>query len=220
MLTVHYLVRSRAHRLLWLLEELGLDYDVKVYQRDPKTQLAMPDLLAVHPLGRSPVITDGEVTLAESGAIFEYVLARHGGGRLVPPTSSSDWPTYLYLMHASEGTTQALISMKLSLNMVKARAPDSIRDEVATLVDGLREERVDPYLTRTFDLWEQMLEETEWLSGDTFSAADIFAAFSVELAGARLGVFEGRPRLAAFGARVKERPAYQRAAERGGYEPF
>lgn len=216
MLTVHYLVNSRAHRLLWLLEELGVAYDIKVYQRDANFR-APRELREVHPLGKSPVITDGDVTLAESAAIFEYVLGRHDGeGRLAPAATSPDWPRHLYFFHSVEGTVMPLLTNKFIFKMIPERAPWIVRPIARTIAEGLNNALVARQLPRLFDLWESALKEAEWFGGGAFSAADIMMSYAVEAAGQRADAFNGRPKLVAWLERVRQRPAYQAASTRGG----
>ena len=215
MLTLHFLVRSRAQRLLWLLEELELPYELKVYQRDPQTFLSLDDLKAVHPLGKSPTLTDGDVTLAESGAIFDYVLTRHGSGRLVPPVTSPDWPNYLFILHSTEGSTQVLVGYKFTLDQVVARAPEEAKALVSKLTGEVEALRVTQQVKRMFDLLESMLTKTTWLTGNEFTAADIMAAYAAEGAASRFDLMSGRPKLAAWLQRAQQRPAYLRAKEKG-----
>jgi glutathione S-transferase len=217
MIVVHHLNNSRSQRVLWLLEELGLPYEIKRYQRDPKTMLAPPELRAVHPLGKSPVIQDGEVTLAESGAILEYLVERHGGGRLAPARGTPERLRYTYWMHFAEGTAMPPLLLMLLFNRVeKARMPFFVRPVARAIARRARESYVLPNLGRNLDFMESELQGRDWFAGGEFSAADIQMSFPLEAARARGGLDERRPRLMAFLARVHARPACRRAIERGG----
>jgi glutathione S-transferase len=217
MITVHHLNNSRSQRVLWLLEELGLPYELKHYQRDPQSQLAPPELRQVHALGKSPVVSDGAVTVAESGAIIEYLLERHGGGRLLPAAGSPDRLRYRYWLHFAEGSAMPPLLMKLVFDRIVATpmpffAKPVARGIAAKVMAGY----IGPNLTRQFDFMEGELARSAWFAGDEFSAADIQMSFPVEAAAQKAGLDAGRPKLMAWLARIHARPAYQRALERGG----
>lgn len=219
MITVHHLNNSRSQRVLWLLEELGVAYEVKRYQRDAKTMLAPPELLAVHPLGKSPVIVDGAVTVAESGAIIEYLLDRYGGGRLIPPAGTPERLRYTFWLHYAEGSVMPPLLLKLVFDRV-ASSPalwpiGAIARRIAATVQN---SFIDPQLKRHLDYMEAELTAHPWFAGEEFTAADVQMSFSLEVAASRAGLNAGRPRLMAFLERIHARPAYQRALERGG--PF
>ena len=216
MLTVHHLETSRSHRVLWQLEELGLEYEVRRYARDPKTLLAPPELRAVHPLGKSPVITDGERTIAESGAILEYLIERHGQGRLVPPAGSPERLRWTYWMHYAEGSAMPPLLLKLVFGRLPKATPALLRPLVRAISRKAQASFIDPQLRTHIDYWERSLGESRWFAGDEFSAADIQMSYPVEAAAARVGFGPARPRLAAFLAEIRARPAYQRAEARGG----
>ncbi len=217
MITVHHLNNSRSQRVLWLLEELDLDYRIVRYQRDPKTLLAPAELRAVHPLGKSPVISDGDVTIAESGAIIEYLTGRHGGGRLVPPPDTAQRLRYTYWLHYAEGSAMSPLLLSLIFRrMPKAPMPFFARPIVRSIAQKIQASYVDPQLKLHFDYMESELNRHEWFGGDEFSAADIQMSFPVEAGQARGMVGGGRPKLAAFLDRIHARPAYQRALEQGG----
>ena len=219
MITVHHLNNSRSQRVLWLLEELGLDYDIVRYQRDPKTLLAPPELKAVHPLGKSPVITEGEVTLAESGAIIEYLVENHGQGRLAPPPGSAERLRYTYWLHYAEGSAMPPLLMALVFNKVRqAPAPFFVRPVVNAIVDKVMANFVRPQLNTHLDFIEGELGKSTWFAGEEFSGADIQMSFPIEAAASRGGNETPRPRLAEFLERIHARPAYVRALEKGG--PF
>jgi glutathione S-transferase len=204
MIVVHHLNNSRSQRILWLLEELGLDYEVKRYERDSNTMLAPAALKEVHPLGKSPVITDEGQTLAESGAITDYLVERYGDGRLAPPLGTPEKLRYDYWLHYSEGSAMPLLVMKLLL------------DNFGLGDSSVASQFVTPQLKLHFDYLESELSKNQWFVGDQFTAADIQMSFPVEAVEAQAGLDASRPKLKAFLERIHTRPAYQRALERGG----
>jgi glutathione S-transferase len=217
MITVHHLENSRSQRVLWLLEELGLAYEVKRYARDPKTMLAPPELAAVHPLGKSPVITDGKVTVAESGAIVEYLLDTYGQGRLRPPPGTAEGRQFTYWLHFAEGSAMPPLLMKLVFDKVRtAPVPFFIKPVVKAIADKVTTSFIAPNLQRQFDFMEAELAKRPWFAGAKFSAADIQMSFPIEAAAARAGLDASRPRLMDWLERIHARPAYQRALEVGG----
>ncbi len=217
MITVHHLENSRSQRVLWLLEELGLEYEVKRYARDPRTMLAPPSLRAVHPLGKSPVITDGDLTLAESGAILEYLVDRYGGGRLAPAAGSPERLRYTYWIHYAEGSAMPPLLLKLVFTQVpRAPMPGIIRPIVRRIADRVKKSFVEPQIRLHLDYLEGELAKSTWFAGPAFSAADIQMSFPLEAASTRGGLDASRPKLWEFLARIHERPAYRRALERGG----
>jgi glutathione S-transferase len=217
LIIVHHLNNSRSQRVLWLLEELGLDYQVKHYQRDAQTMLAPPELKSVHPLGKSPVITDGGLTVAESGAIIEYLVDRHGQGRLVPAHGSAERLRYTYWLHYAEGSAMPPLLMSLVFNKVReSPAPFLIRPIVRGIADKVLQTFVRPQLKTHLDFVEAELGKSPWFAGTEFTAADIQMSFPVEAAASRGGLDSGRPRLMDFLQRIHQRPAYQRALEKGG----
>jgi glutathione S-transferase len=221
MVVVHHLNNSRSQRVLWLLEELGLPYEVKRYERDPKTMLAPPALLAVHPLGKSPVITDGDVTLAESGAIIEYLVDKYGEGRLKPAVGSPQRLKYSYWMHYAEGSAMPPLLLRLVFNRVaNGPAPwpiSAIARRIAATVDT---SFIEPNLTRHLNYMESELERQAWFAGEEFTAADVQMSFPLEAAASRGGLNASRPKLMAFLDRIHARDAYKRALERGGRYDF
>ena len=215
MITVHHLNNSRSQRVLWLLEELGVPYEIKRYQRDPQTMLAPPELRAVHPLGKSPVITEGGVTLAESGAIIEHLAEREG--RLVPARGSPEWQRYRYWMHYAEGSLMPPLLMKLVFDRLgKSKAPFFARPIVRAVAAKAKQGYIQPQIDLHLDYLEGELGKSTWFAGEEFSAADIQMSFPIEAAAARGGLDARRPRLTAFLERIHARPAYRRALERGG----
>ncbi len=216
MIVVHHLNNSRSQRVLWLLEELGAPYEVKRYQRDAKTMLAPPELKSVHPLGKSPVITDDGATIAESGAIVEYLVERYGNGRLRPAAGTPARLRYNYWMHYAEGSLMPLLVMKLIFSFLPRQVPALIRPVAKAIVKGVNDRFLGPNLTLHFSYIESELGKNEWFAGEELSAADIQMSFPLEAALARGGATP--PRIKAFVERVQARPAYKRALERGG--PF
>ncbi len=221
MLVVHHLNNSRSQRVLWLLEELGLEYEIKHYQRDVKTMLAPPELRAVHPLGKSPVLTDGETVVAESGAIMEYLAERHGGGRMVPARSSPDHLRYVYFLHYAEGSAMPPLLLKLIFDKIGSTpVPFFVKPIVKGIVAKVSAGFITPQLKLHLDFLENELSDRRWFAGEEFSAADIQMSFPIEAAAHRAGVNAGRPRLMDFLQRIHARPAYRRALERGGPYDF
>jgi glutathione S-transferase len=216
MITVHHLNNSRSQRVLWLLEELGVAYEVRRYQRDPKTLLAPPTLLAVHPLGKSPVITDGAVTVAESGAIIEYLVDTYGGGRLKPPAGSPERLRYTYWLHYAEGSAMPPLLLKLLFTLMPKRTPALLRPLVRKVCNQALTVLVNPQLKQHMAFWEAELGKSQWFAGNEFTAADIQMSFPLEAAAARAGLEQGHPKAMAFLERIHARPAYQRALEKGG----
>ena len=217
MIVVHHLNNSRSQRVLWMLEELGVPYEIKRYQRDAKTMLAPPELKSVHPLGKSPVIQDGAVTLAESGAILEYLVERHGAGRLAPAPGTPERLRYTYWMHFAEGSAMPPLLLKLVFDRIeRAPMPFFARPIARAIARRAKEGFVQPNIDRNLDYMESELARRPWFAGETFSAADIQMSFPLEAAQARGGLDERRPRLVEFLARIHARPAYGRAIERGG----
>ena len=216
MITVHHLNNSRSQRILWLLEELGLDYQIKPYRRDAQTMLAPPELRAVHPLGKSPVITEGDMVLAESGAIIETLADRYGAGKLAPAFGSPERVRYLYWLHFAEGTAQPPLLLKLLFDRIKSKSPLLVRPIARAIAERALAGYVLPNIQRNLDFMESELGKNEWFAGAQFSAADIQMSFPVEALRVRGGLDEKRPRLMAFLEKIHARPAYRRAVERGG----
>jgi glutathione S-transferase len=216
MITVHHLENSRSQRVLWLLQELGLQYEVKRYERDKRTSLAPPELKAVHPLGKSPVITDDGVVVAETGAIIEYVVERYANGRLVPPAGSAEKQRYTYWMHMAEGTLMPLLVMTLIFNRIETGVPWLIRPIAKAIAAQVRSGYIGPGLSASLAYMEAELGGSTWFAGDEITAADVMMSFPVEAAAVRTNLGSDYPRLAAFLGRIHARPAYQAALARGG----
>ena len=217
MITLHHLNNSRSQRILWLLEELGVPYEVKRYQRDPKTMLAPVELRAVHPLGKSPVITDGNLTLAESGAIIEYLADRYGAGALIPAHGTPARLRCNYWLHYAEGSAMLPLLLTLVFRRVaSAPAPFFVKPIAKSIAHKVQRSYIDPQLELHLHYLETELGEHEWFVDDTFGAADIQLSFPLEAFAARGGLGDQQPRLSAFLQRIHARPAYQRALQRGG----
>lgn len=217
MVVVHHLNNSRSQRVLWLLEELGVPYEVKRYERDAKTMLAPPSLLAVHPLGKSPVIVDGDATVAESGAIIEYIVGKYGDGRLVPPAGTPQRLRYTYWLHYAEGSAMTPLLFKLVFDRIASNpAPWPISAIARRIAGTVTTAFIAPNLKRHLDYIESELGANTWFAGDQFTAADVQMSFPLEIAVSRAGLDASRPKSTAFLERIRARDAYKRALERGG----
>ena len=217
MVVVHHLNNSRSQRVLWLLEELGVAYEIVRYERDAKTMLAPPSLLAIHPLGKSPVIVDGDVTMAESGAIIEYLVGKYGDGRLVPPVGTAQRLRYAYWLHYAEGSAMTPLLFKLVFDRIATNPTpwpiSAISRRIAATVTNAF---IAPNLKRHLDYIEAELGAHTWFAGDQFTAADVQMSFPLEIAVTRAGLSASRPKSMAFLERIHARDAYKRALERGG----
>ncbi|MBQ0743449.1 MAG: glutathione S-transferase [Pseudomonas sp.] len=217
MIVVHHLNNSRSQRILWLLEELGLEYEVRRYERDPETMLAPPELKAVHPLGKSPVITDGDLTVAESGAIIEYLVETYGQGHLAPPRGTPERLRYTYWLHYAEGSAMLPLLLKLVFNRVEtAPMPFFVKPFAKGIARQVKGKFVEPQIVQHLNYMNNELAATGWFAGAEFSAADVQMSFPLEAAAARGGLDQQWPNLMSFLERVHDRPAYKRALERGG----
>ncbi|MES2911342.1 MAG: glutathione S-transferase [Pseudomonadota bacterium] len=217
MIVVHHLNNSRSQRVLWLLEELGLDYEIKRYERDPKTMLAPPSLRAIHPLGKSPVITDGDLVLAESGAIIEYLVERYGQGKLAPATGTPAYLRYRYWLHYAEGSLMSPLLLKLVFDKIERSPMPFFAKPIAKAISGKTKAAfITPNISTHLDYLEGELGKSTWFAGDDFSAADVQLSFPVEAAAARGGLDASRPKLMDYLKRIHARPAYTKAIERGG----
>ncbi len=221
MITVHHLNNSRSQRVLWLLEELGVPYEVKRYERDAKTMLAPPALLAIHPLGKSPVIVDGTVTVAESGAVVDYLIDRYGAGRLIPAAGTPERLRYTYWLHYAEGSAMPPLLLKLVFDrLANAPAPWPISAIARRIAGTVQNSFIGPQLKRHLDYMEAELTAHPWFAGNEFTAADVQMSFPLEAAKSRAGLNASRPRLWGFLERIHAREAYKRALERGGPYSF
>lgn len=217
MIIVHHLNNSRSQRVLWLLEELGVQYKVERYERDPKTMLAPSSLRAVHPLGKSPVITDGSATLAESGAIVDYLVDRFGGGRLIPPPGTPERLRYVYWLHYAEGSAMPPLLLKLVFDRIaSASMPWPVSAIARGIAAKVQRTFIGPQLKLHLDFMESELARDPWFAGSEFTAADVQLSYPLEAAVARAGLDASRPHLIAFLKSIHARPAYRRALQRGG----
>jgi glutathione S-transferase len=217
MVVVHHLNNSRSQRVLWLLEELGVPYEVKRYERDAKTMLAPPSLLAIHPLGKSPVIVDGDISVAESGAIIEYLVGKYGDGRLLPPAGTAQRLRYTYWLHYAEGSAMTPLLLKLVFDRVAENpAPWPVSAIARRIAATVTNSFIAPNLKRHLDFIETELNSNTWFAGEQFTAADMQMSFPLEIAVARAGLDASRPKSSAFLERIHARDGYQRALERGG----
>ena len=215
MLTVHHLNNSRSQRVLWLLEELGLPYEIVKYQRDPKTMLAPPELEKIHPLGKSPVVTDGDTTIAESGAILEYLVDQYGDGRLMPGRGTADYLRCRYFMHYAEGSLMPLLVMKLVFARVRAaKVPFFIKPITRKVADGVEQSYIGPNLARHVAFLDGELARSSWFAGKDLTMADIQMSYPMEAIAAR--VPDAPARFKAWVETIQARPAYKRAIEKGG----
>ena len=225
MIVVHHLNDSRSQRVLWLLEELGLPYEIRKYQRNAETMLAPPELLKVHALGKSPVITDGGVTVAETGAIVEYLVERPGALQLAPPAGTPDRLAYRYWLHFAEGSAMPPLLLKLIFDRIpQSPVPFFVKPLFQPVARAISAKvlalMVEPNIKRQLDFMEAELGKTEWFAGSEFTAADVMMSFPIEAAAQRAGLDASRPKLMAFLKRIHARPAYQKALERGGPYKF
>jgi glutathione S-transferase len=211
MLTVHHLGRSQSERIVWLCEELGLDYKLVRYTRDPQTILSPPELKALHPIGSAPLLDDGKVRLAESGAIVEYILAKYGAGRLRYSVETPEFPDYLYWLHFANGTLQPAMGRSMVISRLKLPADHPVQAAMRGRLD------------RALRLLDARLTTIPYLAGEGFSAADIMTVFS--LTTMRLFYpldLSPYPAILAYLQRIGERAAYRRAMEKGdpGFSPL
>jgi glutathione S-transferase len=217
-LTVHHLDHSRSQRVLWLLEELEVPYALEQYERDPETKRAPAELRKVHPLGKSPVVTleDGTV-LAESGAILETLVDRCGNGRLRPAPDTEAFRRYRFFMHYAEGSLMPPLLVRfIMLRLRRAPVPFFVRPIANGIAKKIDETFTDPELARHVAFLEAELEGRPWLTGDELTAADVQMSFPLEALLARAGAVSSHPRISALVERIRARPAFQRALERGG----
>ena len=220
MIVVHHLNNSRSQRILWLLEELGLEYEIRKYQRDPKTMLAPPELRAVHPLGKSPVIEDGDTVVAESAVIIDYLVERYGPA-LAPAAGTPERRHYAYFLHYAEGSAMPPLLLKLVFDKVETSpAPFFVRPIARAISNKVKNSYVLPQIRQHLAYLEGELGKRTWFAGSDFSAADIQMSFPLEAAATRGGLDGQYPNLVAFLDNIHARPAYRRALERGGQYDF
>jgi glutathione S-transferase len=217
LITVHHLHQSRSLRIVWLLEELGLPYELKTYRRNPKTMLAPPELKAIHPLGKSPILVDDGIVMIESGAIIQLLLERHGADSgLRPPLDTPEHRDYLTFLHFAEGSMMPPLLLRLIFNRMGAMAPALVRPLVRAITRPVDAGFVDPNIKATLAYLEAELAKRAWFAGTAFSAADIQMSFPIAMARSRGGLDASHPNLMEFLARIHARPAYQRALAQVG----
>ena len=216
MIIVHHLNNSRSQRVLWLLEEMGLDYEVKRYERNADTMLAPPELRAIHPLGKSPVIQDGDIIVAETGAIVEYLLAAYPEHGLKPTAGTAEGRRFTYWLHYAEGSAMTPLLLKLVFGALPTRSPGLVRPLVKAIAGKAQSGFIDPQIAAHTAYWEGELSKSQWFAGDAFSAADIMMSFPLEAGASRAPYGPDKPKLKAFLQAIHARPAYQRALDRGG----
>ncbi|MCC2617575.1 glutathione S-transferase [Aestuariibacter halophilus] len=219
MIVLHHLENSRSQRILWLLEEVGLPYEIKVYARDPQTNLAPEALARIHPLGKSPVITDGDTVVAESGAIVEYLIETYAP-QWRPPAGSDEGHQYRYWMHFAEGTLMPPMVAKVVLDKARTKAkPFFVRWVANALIDKIMAAYFGPNIQRNLDFVEHYLSEHQWFAGEQPSGADVQMLFPLEASVAR-GAAARCPAIKAWVDRVHQREGYQRALQKGGQYDF
>ena len=223
MLTLHHLETSRSQRILWLLEELKVPYELKIYQRDAKTRLAPPELKAIHPLGKSPVITDGEITVAESGAILEYLVETYGHlgqkelANLTPAAGTEEHRQCRFWMHYAEGSLMNWMVMKLVFMTIPTQPmPFFVRPIARIICQQVQNKLVDPNVNTALAFMDAHLASHKWFAGEQLSVADFQMSFAVEAALARGTQDSQYPHLQAYRERLVKRPAYKRAVQLGG----
>ena len=223
MITVHHLNNSRSQRILWMLEELNQEYEIIGYERDLKTLQGPKSLRNIHPLGKSPVITDDssgeQILIAESGAIVEYLLQNYGknSSLIIPETGSQQERDYLYWLHFSEGSLMPPLLLRLIFERVKkARVPFFVKPITKAVADKVLTEYVNPNINRLLDFIEASLKGKNWFLGDQLSGADIQMSFPLETSLARGLVNEHYTCIQSYVERIHEQPAYQAALKKGG----
>jgi len=217
MIVLHHLENSRSQRILWLLEELGVEYEIERYERDRETSLAPLDLLKIHPLGKAPIISDGDLVVAESGAIIEYLVNKYDDGRLRPAEGTPERMDYTYWMHYAEGTFMPLMIVSLIMSKIAtAPMPFFVKPVAKGIVAKVRQGYLNPNIKRNLVYLNHVLGKTDWFCGDELTAADIQMSFALEAAEVRTDLDRNYPNLKACLQRMRARPAYQEALEKGG----
>tara|TARA_B110001454_G_scaffold16145_1_gene14505 strand:- start:87 stop:755 length:669 start_codon:yes stop_codon:yes gene_type:complete len=220
MITVHHLDHSRSNRVLWLLEELELPYEIRLYKRNERTMLAPKELKEVHPLGKSPVLEDGTVKIAESGAIITYLLETYGNGRLQPKSNSTDWRNFQYFLHYAEGSLMPVLLLGLVFNRIsKPPVPFFLRPFARMIEIGINQKLIGPQYKSNFEFLDKELSSRPWFAGNDFTAADIQMSYPLEAAASR-GLTKSKVHIAKWIQSIQARPAYQRAILRGGPVAF
>ncbi len=221
MLTVHHLENSQSIRILWLLEELEVDYTIQHYKRVGPNALAPEEYKKLHPIGTSPTISDGDLVLPETNAILEYILDRHPNDLLRPPAGSPQRTRYLYWLHATQASFMPLLLEALIFKRMVSKVPLLIRPLIRFVVNKVRDTYLHVRLKRHMDFMEQELTRSTWLSGDQLTAADIVMGYCLEVAEVRVGITDRYPKIRGFLDRMRARPAYQQAlAKNGPFQPL
>ena len=221
MITVHHLNNSRSQRILWMLEELGVPYEIQRYERDAKTMLAPGSLKKVHPLGKSPVVTDGDLVIAESGAIIEYLAHTYGKDTMLPKSGGQAWLDYTYWMHYAEGSLMPPLLMRLVFEKIKASPmPFFVKPVAKGIASKTNEVFIGPMIKTHLDFVESHLAKNTWFLGNNLSAVDVQMSFPLEASVARGIAGKDRPSIAAWVKRVHAKPTYQIALEKGGEYDF
>ena len=217
MIIVHHLENSRSQRILWLLEELGVKYEVKRYERDKVSNLAPPELKAVHPLGKSPVISDGEIVVAETGAIIQYLMQHYSNGKLQPADNDEARRAYTYWLHYAEGTVMPFMVMSQIFSRIEnAKMPFFIKPIARSITGKVRASYLGPNIATNFKFMSDSLGDSPWFLGEEISAIDTHMSFIIEAAVQRTDIAKQYSNLVAFRNRCQARPAYKRALVRGG----
>lgn len=216
MLTLHHLEYSQSYRVLWLLEELGTDYELKLYERDKQTRLAPADYKEISPLGTSPVISDGELNLAETAAIFDYILDQHPDSALQPAADSTARTDYLFWFHASQGSLMPMMLMSIVFQMLETRTPGLIRPLIKMVLGKASSAMINPRVKLLLDKAEADLDATGWFAGDSMTAADMMLSYPIESAHIKGLLKDKYPNCEAWVERIKQIPSYQSAKEKDG----
>ncbi len=216
MITLHHLENSQSIRILWLLEELGVEYDFKMYDRDVETFLAPDEYKKISPLGTAPVITDGDLVLSETNAIVDYILDQFGAGKLRPLANAPERIKYLFWFHTAQGSFQPLLTTNFVLNALKTRVPFFLKPIVRSVIGRAEDAFLKPRLDAMLTLIEKDLSASTWFAGDNLTAADIVMGYCMEMAAARVGMGKKYPNAQRFLKQMHDRPAYQRALKKDG----
>lgn len=216
MITLHHLENSQSIRILWLLEELGVDYEFKMYDRDPKTMLAPAEYKAISPLGTAPALTDGDVALSESNAIIDYILDKAKGHSLRPAANDPDRADYLFWFHAAQGTYQSLQTGRFVNSIVADRSPFLLKGLIGSIMGRIDDAFYGPRLKTIQNLMEEQLSKHPYLAGDRFTAADIAFGYSLQMASMRGGLGEDYPNTQSYVDRMEARPSWQSALKKDG----
>jgi len=216
MITLHHLEYSQSYRVLWLLEALGADYELKLYERDKTTRMAPAEYKAVSPLGTAPVITDGDLKLAETGAIFDYILDQYQESSLRPAANTAARTDYLFWLHAAQGSLMPMLLMSVVFQMLVTRSPGVIRPLIKMVLGKAASAMVNPRVTLLLDKAEADLAASGWFAGESMTAADMMLSYPIESAQSK-GLLKGKyPNCEAWVERIKQEASYQAAKEKDG----